>query len=131
MFTKEDIAQIESRGSNPATVEAQVERFKVGFPWMKIAAPATPQKGITVLSEEAVKDAADLVTQASSETNNIESITPIKMEMEELLKTVVMLANTQVDGQYIYSGANTTTPAYTIDENGYAELGKPSFKKPD
>lgn len=64
MFTKEDIAQIESRGSNPATVEAQVERFKVGFPWMKIAAPATPEKGITVLSEDAVREAAEYYGKA-------------------------------------------------------------------
>ena len=31
MFTKEDIAQIEQRGSSVKTVEEQVERFKKGF----------------------------------------------------------------------------------------------------
>lgn len=46
MFTKEDIAQIEQRGSSVQTVEEQVERFKKGFPWLKIVAPATPEKGI-------------------------------------------------------------------------------------
>ena len=45
MFTKEDIAQIEQRGSDVQTVEQQVERFKQGFPWMKIVAPATPERG--------------------------------------------------------------------------------------
>lgn len=50
MFTKEDIRQIEERGAQPSTVEAQVERFKTGFPWMDIVAPATPGKGITVLT---------------------------------------------------------------------------------
>ena len=57
MFRKEDIAQIEQRGSSVQTVEQQVERFRQGFPWMKIVAPATPEKGIQVLDEEAV-DAA-------------------------------------------------------------------------
>lgn len=57
MFTKEDVAQIEQRGSNVTTVEDQVERFKKGFPWMKIVAPATPQRGIKVLDDAAV-DAA-------------------------------------------------------------------------
>ena len=51
MFTKEDVAQIEQRGSNVTTVEDQVERFKKGFPWMKIVAPATPQRGIKVLDD--------------------------------------------------------------------------------
>ena len=57
MFTKEDVAQIEQRGSSVETVEQQVERFKKGFPWMKIVAPATPEKGIQVLDEAAVEAA--------------------------------------------------------------------------
>ena len=58
MFTKEDIAQIEQRGSSVQTAEQQVERFKQGFPWMKIVAPATPERGIQVLDEAAVEAAA-------------------------------------------------------------------------
>lgn len=57
MFTKEDIRQIEQRGSSVRTVEEQVERFKKGFPWMKIVAPATPEKGILVLGPEEVEAA--------------------------------------------------------------------------
>ena len=57
MFTKEDIAQIEQRGTTVQTVEQQVERFKQGFPWMKIVGPATPEKGIQVLDEAAVEAA--------------------------------------------------------------------------
>ena len=36
MFRKEDIVQIERRGASVKTVEEQVERFKKGFPWLKI-----------------------------------------------------------------------------------------------
>ena len=57
MFRKEDIAQIEQRGSTVQTVQQQVERFKQGFPWMKIVAPATPERGIQVLDDEAVEAA--------------------------------------------------------------------------
>ena len=57
MFKKEDIAQIEQRGSSVQTVEEQVERFKKGFPWMKIVAPATPEKGIQVLDDSAAEAA--------------------------------------------------------------------------
>ena len=57
MFTKEDVAQIEQRGTTVQTVADQVERFKKGFPWMKIVAPATPEKGIKVLDAEEVEDA--------------------------------------------------------------------------
>ena len=57
MFTNDDIKQIEQRGSSVKTVQDQVERFKKGFPWMKIVAPATPERGILVLDEAAVEAA--------------------------------------------------------------------------
>ena len=59
MFTKEDKVQIEQRGSTVQTAQQQVERFKKGFPWMKIVAPATPEKGIQVLDDEAVAAAVN------------------------------------------------------------------------
>ncbi len=52
MFIKEDIKQIEARGSSLAVALEQVERFKKGFPWIKIIAPATPKYGIQVLTKE-------------------------------------------------------------------------------
>ena len=67
MFTKEDIAQIQGRGVDLCQVEAQVERFKKGFPWMRIVAPATPGKGITVLSAEDAKESVDYYRRASVE----------------------------------------------------------------
>ena len=57
MFTKEDIRQIEQRGTSVHAVQEHVERFKKGFPWMKIVAPATPERGILVLDEAAVEAA--------------------------------------------------------------------------
>ena len=52
MFSSKDIKQIEDRHSSPETVKAQVERFRKGFPWMRISAPATPGNGIEVLDEK-------------------------------------------------------------------------------
>ena len=65
MFTKEDIAQIEQRGTTVQTVADQVERFKKGFPWMKIVAPATPEKGIKVLDADEVEAAVQYYEAAS------------------------------------------------------------------
>lgn len=58
MFSREDIKQIESRGASQAAVEAQVERFREGFPWMEIVAPATPGHGIQILDEAQAAEAA-------------------------------------------------------------------------
>lgn len=57
MFSKDDIRQIEAIGASVKTVEGQVDRFKKGFPWMRIVAAATPQRGIVVLTD-AEADAA-------------------------------------------------------------------------
>ena len=59
MFEQNDVRQIEERGSSVSEVEAQVERFRKGFPWLEIIAPATPENGIRVLGD---KDAEEAVT---------------------------------------------------------------------
>lgn len=51
-FTQQDLQQISLRGSNAQTALDQVERFKKGFPWMKIVAAATPSRGIKALTPE-------------------------------------------------------------------------------
>ena len=58
MFTKNDIHQIRERGADPCQIEQQIEHFKNGFPWMKIVSPATPERGIRVLSPAAAEEAA-------------------------------------------------------------------------
>ena len=52
MFTQKDLQQITAAGIQEKTVISQVERFKKGFPWMKIVGAATPKRGITVLSKK-------------------------------------------------------------------------------
>lgn len=46
------------------TKEQQIERFKSGFPWMKIVAPATPGHGIEVLSEKEAEEAVEYLRKA-------------------------------------------------------------------
>lgn len=65
MFNEDDVRQIESRGSSVAAVDRQIERFKKGFPWMKICAPATPARGIAVLDEKAADAAVQYYETAS------------------------------------------------------------------
>ena len=57
MLTNDDVRQIESRGATVSHVKSQIERFKSGFPWMKIQGPATGEKGICVLTQEEAENA--------------------------------------------------------------------------
>ena len=64
MLNDKDLKQIEARGASPATVRAQVERFKTGFPWMNIEGPAVPGHGIQVLDEKQLEEASAYVETA-------------------------------------------------------------------
>ena len=64
MLTEEDRRQIEGRGSTVEAVEAQTERFKKGFPWLKTVAPATPGNGIMVLSKDQEDEAVSICDKA-------------------------------------------------------------------
>ena len=46
MFNEKDLAMLESRGVTPAQVEAQLERFKTGFPYLRVQAAASVGNGI-------------------------------------------------------------------------------------
>ena len=65
MLKKEDICRIEAIGSSLKTVEKQIEHFKKGFPWMKIIAPATPERGIFVLDDDEADAACKYYDKAS------------------------------------------------------------------
>ncbi len=49
---------------NKDTMNAQIERFRKGFPWLKIDAPATPGHGIERLSEERQDEAVRYADEA-------------------------------------------------------------------
>ena len=67
MLTQEDARLIAERGTSVQAVESQVERFRKGFPWMDIVAPATPGRGIEVLDEDEVQDAVDYIGSTTVE----------------------------------------------------------------
>lgn len=56
--------------------------------------------------------------QANNQTYGKSSLEALKVEIDEITKTMVDLANTEYNNNYIFSGANTKTMTYTMDENG-------------
>ena len=57
MFTEKDLRQIEARGLTLGQVEAQLENFRRGFPFLKVVRAASPGDGVTLL-DAAAADAA-------------------------------------------------------------------------
>jgi flagellar hook-associated protein 3 FlgL len=60
----------------------------------------------------------DKAIQANNQTYGEGSLKALKVEIDEITKTMVDLANTQYNDNYIFSGANTKTLTYTINEKG-------------
>ncbi|MBR1775856.1 flagellar hook-associated protein FlgL [bacterium] len=60
----------------------------------------------------------DKAVQANNQTYNDDSLKALKVEIDEILNTVVDLANTEFNGNYVFAGANVKLPPYKFDENG-------------
>ncbi len=56
MLTQEDKAFLEKKGISEEKLNAQLNCFKTGFPWLKLAGAASPGNGITIPSETEKKD---------------------------------------------------------------------------
>ena len=56
MLTQEDKAFLAKKGISEEKLNAQLECFKTGFPWLKLAGAASPGNGITIPTEAEKKD---------------------------------------------------------------------------
>ena len=54
-FNESDLAQMKAKGISPDTVTSQLERFKKGFPFLKLKRPCTLGDGIRVLESPEVE----------------------------------------------------------------------------
>lgn len=73
---------------------------------------------LLTLSTGYLQTAWDKAVQANNQTYGNDSLQALKVEIDETIKTMVDLANTEYNDNYIFSGANTKTVPYTIAENG-------------
>ncbi|MBI9033088.1 MAG: DUF4301 family protein [Bacteroidales bacterium] len=55
MFSDKDVRQIENKDMTLNDVIAQINKFKLGFPFIQLSAPATPAKGVLVFNENEVE----------------------------------------------------------------------------
>ncbi len=58
-FTPADLEQLKERGISAETVDAQLERFRTGFPYLKIDSPSSTDNGILVVDDELAEDAEE------------------------------------------------------------------------
>jgi len=70
----------------------------------------------------AVQKLRELAIQASNGTNDDQALNSIKEEAEQLQEHLIDIANTNVNGKYIFNGTNTDTAPITKNENGEIQV---------
>lgn len=60
----------------------------------------------------------ELAVKANNGTNSEDELQSILQEANELKEHLTDIANTNVNGKYIFNGTNTNTPPVTVDEEG-------------
>lgn len=61
-----------------------------------------------------VQKASDYATQAANGTYNADDLITIKSSVDQIIQSVVDLANTNYNGIYLFSGAATSTEPYSV-----------------
>lgn len=69
-------------------------------------------------ANNAVQRLRELAVKASNGTNSSDEYQSIVEEAKQLEEHLVDIANTSVNGKYIFDGTNSDTPPVSIDENG-------------
>ena len=73
MLNQDDLKLIEAKGITESTIDAQLKRFAVGFPALKIEAVATVENGIVRLDD---KKATQCLRLWKEFTGTIEKFVP-------------------------------------------------------
>ncbi len=60
-----------------------------------------------------IQTSSDYATQAANGTYNDEDLANIKSQIDQIIESVVDIANTKFNGKYVFSGAATLTETYT------------------
>jgi len=73
-------------------------------------------------STKAMQRMEELANQAANGTNTQDELNSIKKEIEQLKEQMIEMANTQVNGKYIFNGTDTDKPLIKREKNDNGEV---------
>lgn len=110
MLSEKQKQQVEQRGISIETLNAQLENFKKGFPFLNIVAAATPSKGIKVLN---VAEQADCINIAKAYDGNVCKFVPASGAATRMFKDLFEALDKLNAGEKLEKGS----PAAKFVEN--------------
>lgn len=115
-----DDPAIAMKGMNYRTQVREIEQFKRNTSevnnWMDNSDAALDK------ATKAMHRLRELATQASNSTNDDKERESIKAEVQQIKEHLIDIANTSVNGKYIFNGTETDTAPIVVDENGNLEI---------
>lgn len=88
MLSPDDLKELEAKGIAPEQIEAQLERFRTGFPYLKILDAARPGQGITVLTPEEEEAARRRWEQYLSDGGEVTKFVPASGAASRMFKAL-------------------------------------------
>lgn len=116
MLTQDDLKLLEEKGITVEKLEAQIERFKIGFPFLKVKSVATVGSGITRLSEAEVEHYTTLWNQHLDEGCKVVKFVPASGAASRMFKNLF---------EFISSGRQT--PETDFEKNFFAGIKNFAF----
>ena len=117
MFTEKDLRQIEARGLTLGQVEAQLENFRRGFPFLKVVRAASPGDGVTLL-DAAAADAAVARYERDAARLGVVKFVPASGAATRMFKELFEFVNEgrRGKGVFAFDGRHQTFAPYTRDD---------------
>ena len=121
-ITDDPIASVNILNTNKQLGQIETFEQNVGMATAELSA----LDDLLDLANGYLSQAWDKAVQANNQTYGESSLKALKVEIDEITKTMVDLANTEYNDNYIFSGANTKTLTYTIKNGNIIYNGTPS-----
>ena len=97
MLTPEDIKEIASKGISEETFEEQLNRFKTGFPYLKIKAVATVGNGIMRLDGEEEQSCQQAWDKFLTDGGTVEKFVPASGAASRMFKNLFEFVSAGVE----------------------------------
>lgn len=93
MLTEQDANTLREKGISPERLEAQLEAFRKGFPYLKLAAAASTERGIYAPGEEARDNFANAWKRYAAEGHTIVKFVPASGAASRMFKNMFAFLN--------------------------------------
>lgn len=101
MFTNNNLEQIRNQGLTVELIEEQLNNFRQGFPPMRLIAPAIPQNGIKILSEDEESRYISIFENSLSSGLNTMKFVPASGAASRMFKDLYEFLETGEENDFI------------------------------